>query len=113
MVDTLISFCGSRKVFDGYDASAIHGWSKREAVGLLASSAGRCARLPRELGLPLRGCAPGGTGVMGAWTPRSTGGDPHAVCGNGRAENARLRRENSACAWSGRSLKRRPAPVCK
>ena len=60
---------------------------KREAVGLLASSGRPLSQIARSWGLPLRGSAPGGTGVTGACgtaaAPPYAGGDPACQCGSG------------------------------
>jgi transposase-like protein len=51
MVDTSDRLVGSRKVFDGYVAPSIPNEFKRDAVGLLASSAQPLRRIARELGI--------------------------------------------------------------
>ena len=90
---------------------------KREAVGLLASSGRPLRQIAQELGLPLRGCAPGGTGVMGACgiaaAPQYAGGDPACRCGSGGRKRPSAAREQAPAHGAGDSKKRMARPVCK
>jgi hypothetical protein len=77
---------------------------------------GRCqGKLPGSWGLPLRGCAPGGTGVTGGRPSAGSGGSPRrshtqAVISPAGAdlamENARLRRENERLRMEREILKK-------
>jgi hypothetical protein len=70
---------------------------KREAVGLLASRGRPLNQIAQSWELPLRGCAPGGTGMTGACgiaaALQHAGGDPACRYGFGHGKRPVAARE--------------------